>query len=536
MCGCTEKTYWTYKKGKSIIAELHLVIAFCLLFPGCRKTPESPDPTTLYYIEIPDSIVSFNYSYDTLYINSNVSLMDGQLVCRRDSWRESGKNDDAPSSLPIAEIRHLGENNYRVILMDSSEYFVYEGSYRLEWRGIIAGDADDDTGLVVSSSFKVCKPFFTGLPALVLNTPDAVPIVSKTQWITGAEMVLFDENGHQLYQGGLEIKGRGNSTWNAPKKPYSLRLDTKAGLFDMLPHRRWVLLANYLDRTLLRNHLAFFLANVQGNSFGWTPHGHFVELILNGKHLGNYYLCEKIGVDENRINLQNNTSLDADISFMVEMDTNFDEVNKFRTPVRQLPVMIHEPDENDLTAEQASYIENYFSRLEQLIYNSNSLSEESYGCLLDLDSYVDYWLINELTGNTESWWPKSVFMYRDKGGKLIVGPVWDYDWGTFGKRYENKFCCLDCLWTRQLLLNGDFRNLAAERWNKLLPGLATVFDEIDRQKSRLSRSAAVDAGMWPNNRDINGDENLPFEEAVELLKKNLRERMDWISGHIHSIQ
>ncbi|MBQ7163511.1 MAG: CotH kinase family protein [Bacteroidales bacterium] len=515
--------------------KLYLAILFCvLLAAGCHDTREQPTPANPCYIEVQDSVVLFKYSSDTLYLNSDLPISDGRLVCHRSFPPKRSGANDAPDSFLITEIKSKGENLWRIVLSDTGDSYVYENSFCFSWSGRL--NDTGDTCLVVSAPFTVCKPFFTGLPALVLNTPDAVPIVSKTQWITGAEMVLFDENGHQLYQGGLEIKGRGNSTWNAPKKPYSLRLDIKAGLFDMPPNRRWVLLANYLDRTLLRNHLAFFLEGAEGNTSAWTPRGQFVELILNGEHLGNYYLCEKISVGDNRIDLKTNSPSDADISFMVEMDTNFDEVNKFRTPVRQLPVMIHEPDENDLTAEQASYIENYFSRLEQLIYNSNSLSEESYGCLLDLDSYVDYWLINELTGNTESWWPKSVFMYRDKGGKLIVGPVWDYDWGTFGKRYENKFCCLDCLWTRQLLLNGDFRNLAAERWNKLLPGLATVFDEIDRQRDRLSYSAAINESMWPNDRDINGDETLSYEEAVELLKRNLRERMDWISEHIHSIQ
>lgn len=517
-----------------IVCIFYLAILFCVLFPGCRDTREQPAPTSFCYIGVQDSGVLFKDSYDTLYIDSDLPLSDGELFCHRPLSLIGEDLCDAPDTLQITDIQRVGDRQWQIVISDTCDSFVFEDSFCFSWKGRLSDTGD--TCLVVSNPFTVCKPFFTGLPALVLNTPDAVPVVSKTQWITGAEMVLYDEEGHRIYQGGLEIKGRGNSTWNAPKKPYSIRLDTKAGLFDMLPHRRWVLLANYLDRTLLRNHLAFFLESAEGNSSAWVPRGQFVELVLNGEHLGNYYLCEKISVDNNRINLQNNNPLDADISFMVEMDTNFDEVNKFRTPVRQLPVMIHEPDENDLTAEQASYIENYFSRLEQLIYNSNSLSEESYGCLLDLDSYVDYWLINELTGNTESWWPKSVFMYRDKGGKLIVGPVWDYDWGTFGKRYENNFCCLDCLWTRQLLLNGDFRNLAAERWNKLLPGLATVFDEIDRQRDRLSYSAAINESMWPNDRDINGDETLSYEEAVELLKRNLRERMDWISEHIHSIQ
>ena len=83
----------------------------------------------------------------------------------------------------------------------------------------------------------------------------------------------------------------------------------------MPPHRRWVLLANYLDRTLLRNHLAFFLEGAEGNTSAWTPRGQFVELILNGEHLGNYYLCEKISVGDNRIDLKTNSPSDADISF-----------------------------------------------------------------------------------------------------------------------------------------------------------------------------------------------------------------------------
>ena len=104
----------------------------------------------------------------------------------------------------------------------------------------------------------------SGLPIVRIETPEHRGITSKDVWLEGATMQIVTPEGEELYQGSTDIRGRGNSTWGYPKKPYALRLAKKAELLSMPAHKRWVLLANWKDRTILRNDAAFWLSREAG--------------------------------------------------------------------------------------------------------------------------------------------------------------------------------------------------------------------------------------------------------------------------------
>ena len=130
------------------------------------------------------------------------------------------------------------------------------------------------------------KPVIIELPQVVINTPNNQEIKSKTEWIEGATISITLADGTIDYESkDLEIRGRGNTTWEYPKKPYALKLGSKAEILGMPKHKRWVLLANWMDRTLMRNDVSFEIARQTG--LAWTPRGKFVELVLNGKLMGN---------------------------------------------------------------------------------------------------------------------------------------------------------------------------------------------------------------------------------------------------------
>ena len=131
----------------------------------------------------------------------------------------------------------------------------------------------------------------TSLPKVYITTPNGVGITSKEDWLKDGNIRIVDENGDEVLNASSSFKGRGNSTWTYPKKPYAIKLDKKAEVLGMPKHKRWVLLANWKDRTLMRNAVAFEMARV---CMDWTPRGRFVELYLNGIHQGNYYLCVNI--------------------------------------------------------------------------------------------------------------------------------------------------------------------------------------------------------------------------------------------------
>ena len=122
----------------------------------------------------------------------------------------------------------------------------------------------------------------TGLPVVYIDTPEAQPITSKEIWMEGVNLLIFNADGSLDYEGSTQMKGRGNSTWTQfPKKPYALKLDKKAKILGMPSHKRWCLLANWMDRTLIRNAVAFEIS--RRTELAWTPNGFFVELVLNGE-------------------------------------------------------------------------------------------------------------------------------------------------------------------------------------------------------------------------------------------------------------
>lgn len=376
------------------------------------------------------------------------------------------------------------------------------------------------------------------LPAVYVTTPQQTPILSKDDWVKDGIMRVWKVDGVIDDLGGTSVKGRGNSTWGFPKKPYAIKLDKKAEVLGMPKHKRWVLLANWIDRTLMRNHIAFTIAK-NTESLDWTPRGEFVELILNGKHLGNYYLCEQIKIDKNRVNMaeMESTDIDGDAitgGYLLEMDVNYDEINKFRTDIRDLPVNIKDPDEDVLVDKQFNYIRNYINQVERAIYADNfSIDGHSYTEYIDVNSFVDWWMVHELARNGEPGWPKSSYMHKDKNNKLMAGPVWDFDYQTFVP-YE-EFYMTHGIWYNLLFEDPDFVALVKQKWNSSKSGFESVASEIDNTALKIRNSEKVNSKMWPLIENVNGDERMTFEEAANRMKKTYQDRISWMNKAINDL-
>ena len=184
----------------------------------------------------------------------------------------------------------------------------------------------------------------SALPILYVFTPDAVPVVSKDNWITDSRAILKAADGTITDLGvDAQIKGRGNTTWNMAKKPYALKLGKKTSLLGMPKDKRWDLLANMVDRTRMRNDVALELGRRLGPDHGqnyldWTPRGQFVELVLNNNHMGNFYLVEHIKIAESRLNMVEMKSTDLEEpaitgGYILECSTEMDEPNHSRIPM-----------------------------------------------------------------------------------------------------------------------------------------------------------------------------------------------------------
>lgn len=379
----------------------------------------------------------------------------------------------------------------------------------------------------------------SGLPVLFINTPDGKTIPSKHEdWLEGTEITLYNTDWTVDYTGTQDnIRGRGNSTWNYPKKPYAIKLDSKAEILGMPKHKRWVLLANWMDRTIMRNRVSFAVAMKTG--LAWTPHGEFVEVILNGKHIGNYYLCEHIKVDKNRVNVDELTDDVTDSGYIFELDSYFDEVNRFKSAYYDLPYMFKDPD--DVNSAQFSFMQNYVNTLEASLKDNTRFAAREYTGYIDVDSFIDWWLVHELTGNEEPKHPKSSYMHKNTGGKLTMGPVWDFDWGTFMPHTKfvvlNRTDGLKCIYYDRLFQDPQFKQRVKERWNELEAGFREIPDFIVSEAARIRNSESMNWALWPITQEggqgfVNGDETKTFDQAVERMKSSYEGKLDWMDKTI----
>jgi hypothetical protein len=266
----------------------------------------------------------------------------------------------------------------------------------------------------------------TGLPVISINTHKGKAITSKENYITADIEIIDPNNSRNNLKSSVEIRGRGNTTWNAPKKPYRLRFFEKTPLFGYEKAKSWVLLANYQDTTLMLNSIAFEL----GRNFDlpFTPHAVHAEVVLNGRYEGSYVVTEQMQTGGGRVDIQDN-------GFFVELDTHYDEDPKFMTTILELPVMIKYPE--DVTEDSGyDFVRDALNELEEALF-SDTFPDNGWRDLIDIDTWIDYIMINEITRNVDLQLPHSVYLYRDgvEGSKIKPGPLWDFDYGF---DYDNK--------------------------------------------------------------------------------------------------
>lgn len=373
---------------------------------------------------------------------------------------------------------------------------------------------------------------YSNLPVVYITTPE--PIVSKDNWVKNCTMTIENAGSANIDLEKVQLKGRGNSTWGNPKKPYAIKLDKKTEILGMPKHKRWCLLANWMDRTMMRNAVAFEISR-QMDGLDYTPRGRFVEVVLNGEFCGNYYLCEQIKIDANRVDISEMESTDTDAhsitgGYLLEFDTYFDEVNKFHSASYNMPVNIKEPDEDVLQPAQLTYITDYINTVESSILSGSA----NLTNLIDYDSFIDWWLVHELTLNGEPNHPKSSYMHKDRGGMLKAGPVWDFDYGTFTTGYY-VWIIKHTIWYGDLFDRPEFVAKVKQRWALHKPKLETIPDFIARTADEIEESANANCIQWPIWIQVNKDETLSFRDAVARMTDAYQARLRWIDENISKL-
>lgn len=237
-------------------------------------------------------------------------------------------------------------------------------------------------------------------PLLTINTENGNPITSKEDYINATiTLQSRDEKGETietLLEVKTEIRGRGNSTWGMDKKPYRLKLDKSSEILGMPKNKHWVLLANYSDKTLMRNELAFEISRRMG--FAYTPRMEYVDVVLNGDFIGNYMIGEHIRIDKDRVNIAEMGPSDTNISggYLLEIDERKGEPVWFETEEAKMVFCVNRPE--DIPDNQKEYIRDYIQKIENIIYGKNDINTISeLPKYLDMKSFIDYLLLSSST-------------------------------------------------------------------------------------------------------------------------------------------
>ncbi len=389
-------------------------------------------------------------------------------------------------------------------------------------------DKPDEPQTPVTPTGTIIPADMTSIPIVSINTPNKVGVNSKNEWLEKVSIAIIDDMGKTLYSSNnLKIRGRGNSTWWNPKKPYALKLYDKADFFGTGKSRKWVLLANYIDRTLLRNVVAFEAARM--TSIDWTPSGRFVELYMDGVHQGLYWLCEKINVEGSKFEAEYLYSFD--ISDFDEVDFEDDATFCANTWSYGAPVEIKYPDRDNYPNGKFSTVVTAAKKKLKSMTDGISSGSLKY---VDIDSFCDWYLVHELTFNLEPNHPKSCFFHWRKD-KMYAGPVWDFDWYTFIPT-EQSLGLKYSLWYNKLLENTEFKTRLKQRWAELKPKFETLPDFVDAQADLIRESEAVNQAMWPSNEIwINYDERMTFQEAVDRMKLGITNRIAVLDREITAL-
>ena len=408
---------------------------------------------------------------------------------------------------------------------------------------------------VQSSAFRVFSEanppgtVYTGLPVVYVDTQGGQGIYSKEEYVKASLKIRGTEQYDGLDEVACDIRGRGNTTWYWPKKPYLIKLDEKQSLFGMPKHTRWIRLANFMDRTLMRNLVSMKVASMMSH-LAWTPGCVPVELVLNGKHMGSYLLIEQVRVDKKRVTVtemtpQDNVGDAVTGGYLLELDFHYDNEVQWTDPNGHnnqwgngIPFGVKYPDPEDLTPQQLAYIKGYISETANTLYGNDFKDpDKGYAQYIDVDSFIDYWIVFEVMGNHELGNPGSVYMHKDRGGKLVAGPCWDFDWGVLSyntsPQARTGLVNGNAIWYGRLRQDPAFEARLKARFNELLPKLETIPDYMDECEKRLTESARLNFAMWNPAEDasqnggyiINGDENMSFHDAVARLKSIYKERL-----------
>ena len=369
--------------------------------------------------------------------------------------------------------------------------------------------------------------------AQIIIDTNGAPIVSKEDYIDCTFELQSEVKEWNFAKADAQIRGRGNSTWLwYDKKPYRIKLKKKASLMGMGEGKSWVLLANYRDPTHIMNSYVFTLGNMLEMPF--TNHVHYAEVNLNGEYIGFYQLTEQVQQGDGRVAIDEKAGYLLSLDLDDGPDLSPGAGDNFYSSVYKMPVCVKNPE--NLTQEGMNAIRDDFAVLESAIRGGDF---DQVQTLLDVQTFIDFLIIQELVYNVELEAPRSMYIHKDVNGLWTMGPLWDFDagfdfdWSTMytGHNYfksyrklvmgtnpathQGAYCNPPRFFT-DLFKVEAFKQQYKERWKEVFPLTEAAFEEVllyiddeamqrnqDRWPIGKSYSTEIDnMRIWLENRRL----------------------------------
>lgn len=530
----------------SVYKKIVFFIVFVL--SSCSKTTIEPQPPIpiwkeyLIYAEDKNiQIERIEFQSDTSRIvfddKSVLAIPESEL--KLISYAESG----LPSVELVGDVWCIGGKDTGIVARRNLS--------KLNSEIVFAGFDDQSLLLAFVSgdilTLGIVQPKPKHIPRILIVTDGKKPVTSKEEYVTGN--ITIEDSSQlysrvMLYEGKMRIRGRGNSTWGLPKKPYKIKLDEKAALLGYPKDKEWCLLADYYDRSLLRNELAMELSRILG--FSWTPRTAKVEVWLNGNYEGVYTFCEHKKVSKNRVNI-------ADTDVYLTIDEVQDQTVHFKTSMN-IPVGFEEPEVP--AQSQIKYIEDYLNSFEASLQGQDFKDPTAdYAQWIDIPSFVNYYILQELLKNIDGNVRRSTFLTKQEDRKLEMYHVWDFDlaigncnyfgrefpgasddysgfyirdYNQYGKKYTG--------WYYFLFKDPEFVDAVKERWNEVKPQLETIPSYIDRMVSMMGDAPERNFTRWnilDKTLTCPGRGLYTYRDHVRYLKEFYIQRLNWLDKELN---
>lgn len=419
-------------------------------------------------------------------VRYGVSGVGGNIWGSKKQIVSVGENSAPVSVSADAGFYFAGWESGGNIMQTSPVHRIYSASESSDWQAVFRQEHDD-------------------IPLICINTSDGSKITSKETYTPCSVTVSDPENSKNCVKKAAEIRGRGNASWNFPKKGYKIKFSEKVNLLGIgeCANKDWVLISCYGDQSMLRNYAASRLGQLLGG-IDYSPACTYAEVYLNGEYLGVYLVSEQVEEKDGRV-----VSVKADEGaapdekdYLLELDMYAEgEYGTDYIAVGGKPYTI----KSDVTSDEGRYIEEFMNHAHRAVMSGE---REKIAAVIDLDSLIDTYILQEFSKNIDVGW-SSMFMQIKSDGKLYYTAPWDFDL-AFGNDDRLDNGASDRLyagagrdgfsqnntWFIKLWSCSWFREEVSLRWSELDEVLDTVYSDTQKMGEKLAAAMERNYGKW----------------------------------------